>query len=168
MPELLFADGPLSALFIPTSSGEHHRCLKKPTFRGEEMNRKSTATIAKLAVATVACIAFATAHAQTIPPACQQILTALKVCGTAYVRLTELKDPAQTPKAKHDLESTLTTSSNQLRAAVRQVGAQAVAERCAAPEAKGKMVQSIASIVTMLGFGGGMTPECDEAYSAIR
>lgn len=167
MPELLFADGPLSALFIPTSSGVH-RCPKKPTFRGEAMNRNFPATVAKLAVAAIACITFATAHAQTIPPACQQILTALKVCGTAYVRLTELKDPAQTPKAKHDLESTLTTSSNQLRAAVRQVGAQAVAERCAAPEVKGKMVQSIASIVTMLGFGGGMTPECDEAYSAIR
>ncbi|WP_323117995.1 hypothetical protein [Burkholderia alba] len=128
------------------------------------MNRNSAAT-AKL---TVACITFASAHAPTIPPACQQFLTALKVCGTAYVHLTELKDPAQTPKAKHDLESTLTTSSSQLRAAVRQVGAQAVAERCAAPEAKGKMVQSVAAIVAMLGFGGGMTEECNEAYSAIR
>jgi len=132
------------------------------------MNRNSTATLSKLAVAAIAGLTFATAHAQTIPPACQQYLTALKVCGTAYVRLTELKDPAQTPKAKHDLESTLTTTTSQLRAAVRQLGAQAVAERCASPEVKGKSVQSIASIVAMLGFGGGMTPECDEAYSAIR
>ncbi len=30
------------------------------------------------------------------------------------------------------------------------------------------MVQSIAAVITMLGFGGGMTEECNEAYSAIR
>ncbi|VWB23956.1 hypothetical protein [Burkholderia lata] len=132
------------------------------------MNRYSTATLAKLAVSVIAGFTFATAHAQTIPPACQQFLTALKVCGTAYVRLTELKDPAQTPKAKHDLESMLTTTTSQLRAAVRKDGAQTVAERCASPEVKGKAVQSIAGIITMLGFSGGMTPECDEAYSAIR
>uniref|UniRef100_UPI001ABA6456 hypothetical protein n=1 Tax=Burkholderia gladioli TaxID=28095 RepID=UPI001ABA6456 len=71
-------------------------------------------------------------------------------------------------QAKQQLESSLTNITSQMRAAVRQAGAQAVAERCATPEAKGQMVQSIAAVITMLGFGGGMTEECNEAYSAIR
>ncbi|WP_157652241.1 hypothetical protein [Burkholderia ubonensis] len=132
------------------------------------MNRNSAATIAKLAVATVACITFTSAQAQTIPPACQQFLTAFQACGAAYVHLTELKDPAQTPKAKHDMDTAITGMTSEMRAGVRKIGAQAVAERCASPEMKGKLVQSIAGIITLLGFGGGMTPECNEAYSAIR
>jgi hypothetical protein len=35
MPELLFADGPLSALFIPASSGEH-RCQKNQPFGAKQ------------------------------------------------------------------------------------------------------------------------------------
>ncbi len=119
-----------------------------------------------LAVTFVVCLA--PAHAETIPPACQQLVTAWKACGTAYVHLAELKDPAQAVQAKQQLESSLTNITSQMRAAVRQAGAQAVAERCATPEAKGQMVQSIAAVITMLGFGGGMTEECNEAYSAIR
>ncbi|HGO6124563.1 TPA: hypothetical protein ACK3RK_003061 [Burkholderia cepacia] len=41
------------------------------------MNRTSTATIAKLAVATVACITFAAAHAQTVYDARRQFFGAL-------------------------------------------------------------------------------------------
>lgn len=88
----------------------------------------------------------ASAGAQTIPPACQQVLTARQACGSAYVHLAELKDPAEAVRAKQGLNKAVTSLSGQFRSAAQKNGELAVAERCASPEGKGALVQPIASL----------------------
>jgi hypothetical protein len=125
-------------------------------------------TISFVAGVTALVVGMQSVHAQSIPPACQQYITAFKVCGEAYIHLTELSQPAQTPTARTQIDTALKSVNSQLQEAVRQNGAQAVAERCAAPPFKTQMLQGITGIMTLLGFGNGMTEECQDAYSAIR
>lgn len=132
------------------------------------MKQNSRTPYVKLVALVVAGIASIGVHAQALPPACQQITTAFQVCSASLIRLMELREPASVPKAKQQFESATNELNSTLRLGIQKRGAQKVAEYCASPEFKGKMVEQITGIITILGFNRSIDNDCLKAYSAIR
>lgn len=111
-------------------------------------------------------LTLSTAAAQEIPPACQQYLTAIKVCGVDLIRLTELKSPQDAPRLKAQID--LGPATDKLRQAVQAKGPEVVGQICATSPEKEQLQQAVTNIVTLLGFNDSMSEGCQSAYSAIR
>ncbi|ALP61581.1 hypothetical protein AN416_02545 [Paraburkholderia caribensis] len=113
-------------------------------------------------------VATQNATAQSFPPACQQYVTTIKICGADLVRLAELKQPAQADEVRANYKTAVTRINSALEKAIEEQGATAVAQRCATAPGNEVLRKQVADIVTVLGFGGGISDQCSTAYSAIR
>lgn len=122
----------------------------------------------KYGVATVTWLVLGTANAQEIPPACQQYLTALKVCGADAIRFVELTQPAQAAQVRSTLADSETKSTAMLRMSVRINGADATAERCATSPLKDSLREAVVDIVVPLSFNRAVSDDCQDAFASLR
>ncbi|VVE50160.1 hypothetical protein PCO31110_04697 [Pandoraea communis] len=104
-------------------------------------------------------------NAQSLPPACQQYITAINVCGADLVKLIELRRPADLENTKRYVDTRELVSG--MRAHIKSDGYDNVAQACATT-AREELQKGIINITTMLTFGGGMTPRCQRAVGEIR
>ncbi len=105
------------------------------------------------------------AHAQSIPPACQQYVTAINVCGADLVKLIELRKPADLESTKRYVDTRGLVAD--IRAHIKSDGYDQVAQACATT-ARDELQKGIINVTTLLTFGGGMTSRCQQAAGAIR
>jgi hypothetical protein len=126
-------------------------------------------TLISLAAIAVSLSALPTqVAAQVVPPACQQFIKALKVCGADLVKYTELTNPEQAPEVRAAIEKSVSDSATTLREQIKLNGELVVAQRCATSPGKEQMQAAIANIVTVLNFGGAISEGCSEAFGALR
>ncbi|WP_175770448.1 hypothetical protein [Burkholderia anthina] len=110
------------------------------------MNRNSAATLAKLAVVSAASITCTATHAQTMPPACQQLVQLLDVCRT------DLANLAVTYQQQVPNFPSSTTLRNKIREGSRTLGVQKQNLQCGVTLKK--MSPQFAGILTLVGFTG--------------
>lgn len=103
--------------------------------------------------------------AQSLPPACQQYITAINVCGADLVKLIELRRPADLENTKRYVDTRELVSG--MRAHIKSDGYDSVAQACATT-AREELQAGVINVTTMLTFGGGMTPRCQRVAGAIR
>jgi hypothetical protein len=97
------------------------------------------------------------ASAQAAPPACQQYIRALNVCGADLVKYYELTDPRQAVELRATLDKAATNIATGLREQIKLHGELAVAQRCAASPGKEQLQAQVADLVTLLNAGGAMS-----------
>lgn len=119
-------------------------------------------------ILTVALALLATnAHAQSIPPACDQYMGATEICMKSAVNFLDRTDPEQAAKVREALEN-MKKIRTEIHKQVLLHGEEAVAEVCVSPQFVNQMMNGIIGIVMPLGFSGALDDNCKEAVSEIR
>lgn len=122
----------------------------------------------KYGVAAVMWLMLGNANAQEIPPACEQYVTAARICGAALIHLTEYTDPAHAAQVRSQLSATEKQMTDSLRAGIQRDGSDAVAERCATSPGKEQLQKSVVNLMTFLAFNRGLSEDCQDAVASLR
>ena len=122
----------------------------------------------KYGAAAATWLVLGTVHAQEIPPACEQYVTATRICGAALVHLTEYTDPAHAAQVRSQLSATEKQMTYSFRAGIQRDGADAVAERCATSPGKEQLQKSVVNLMTFLAFNRGLSEDCQDAVASLR
>lgn len=118
------------------------------------------------AVLLVIAVTSPSAHAQVLPPACEQFAHAYEVCSADYTKFVSLVDPGSLPTVQTQLkQGDLRTA---MRGALPRMGAEKLAEKCASPDGKGQLYSSISGLAVAMRLGGGDPGRCMQALGAIR
>jgi len=128
---------------------------------------KMKSTIRGFAAASVIALNAPFATAQTIPPACQRYVTALKVCGADLIRYSALTAPEQASDTRAKLDADSKGLISMFQEGVRSRGEQAMSQICASPAFTSQLLPHITNMMTALSFGDATSERCEQAYTSL-
>jgi hypothetical protein len=107
------------------------------------------------------------AEAQTLPPACEQYISALEACTQNATDFYERTDISYANKMKESLKMyrKLRVDLNKL---VVERGEDAIAERCTTPEFIRESNDGISGLATLLMFSHALDRKCERKIKEIR
>lgn len=106
-------------------------------------------------------------QAQSIPPACEQWISAVEICTQNAISYIERADPANL-KGPKELLQQMQENRVQVRNAVAAHGYGVIAERCAGPAFIKGMNNVLSGIVTNLSFNHALGKECKRKVQEIQ